>query len=74
MISGDVLKYLNGFAVAMRDNYEPARKPSNLSDSAYVNLKQVVKAGDLRMHPVITHLVDKETLTNMGAEPVGWQR
>jgi hypothetical protein len=38
MISGDVLKYLNGFAVAMGDNYEQARQPSNLSDSAVSGL------------------------------------
>ncbi|WP_246066762.1 toxin-activating lysine-acyltransferase [Aliiroseovarius halocynthiae] len=38
--------------------------------SVIANFKHVVKDGDLRMHPVITHLVDKETLTKMGAGPV----
>ncbi len=32
------------------------------------NFKQVVKDGDLRLHPVITRLVDKETLEKMGAK------
>jgi cytolysin-activating lysine-acyltransferase len=31
------------------------------------NFKQVVKEGDLRMHPIIARLVDKETLEKMGA-------
>lgn len=32
------------------------------------NFKQVVKQGSLRLHPIITRLVDEETLTRMGAE------
>ena len=35
------------------------------------NFKQVIKNGDLRLHPLITRLVDKETLEKMGAKPVG---
>jgi len=31
------------------------------------NFKQVVKTGDLRLHPLITRLVDEETLKKMGA-------
>lgn len=31
------------------------------------NFRQVVKGGDLRMHPIIGRLVDKETLEKMGA-------
>lgn len=31
------------------------------------NFKQVVKDGDLRLHPLIARLVDKETLEKMGA-------
>ena len=31
------------------------------------NFKQVVKEGDLRLHPLIGRLVDKETLEKMGA-------
>ncbi|MCG7495092.1 toxin-activating lysine-acyltransferase [Thalassobius sp. Cn5-15] len=31
------------------------------------NFKQVVKGGDLRLHPIIGRLVDKETLEKMGA-------
>ena len=32
------------------------------------NFKQVVKQGSLRLHPMITRLVDEETLKKMGAE------
>lgn len=32
------------------------------------NLKQVMKEGDLRMHPIVGRLVDKETLAKMGAQ------
>jgi cytolysin-activating lysine-acyltransferase len=32
------------------------------------NFKQVVKEGSLRLHPLITRLVDEETLKKMGAE------
>lgn len=31
------------------------------------NFKQMVKDGDLRLHPIIARLVDKETLEKMGA-------
>jgi len=35
--------------------------------SVLSNFKQVVKEGDLRLHPIIGRLVDKETLAKMGA-------
>ena len=35
--------------------------------SVIANFKQVVKGGGLRLHPVITRLVDQETLAKMGA-------
>ena len=34
------------------------------------NFKQVVKDGDLRLHPIVTKLVDAETLEKMGASKV----
>lgn len=34
------------------------------------NFRQVVKEGDLRLHPIVTRLVDEETLKKMGAVPV----
>ncbi len=37
--------------------------------SVLSNFKQVVEKGDLRLHPLITRLVDKETLEKMGAAP-----
>lgn len=39
--------------------------------SVIANFKQVVKDGSLRLHPVITRLVDAETLQKMGAEKIG---
>lgn len=38
--------------------------------SVIANFKQVVKDGGLRLHPVITRLVDTETLQKMGAEKI----
>jgi cytolysin-activating lysine-acyltransferase len=36
--------------------------------SVIANFKQVVKEGSLRLHPIVTRLVDAETLQKMGAE------
>ena len=41
-----------------------------LTTSVIANFKQVVKEGDLRIHPLITRLVDPKTLEKMGAAPV----
>lgn len=38
--------------------------------SVIANFKQVVKEGGLRLHPIITRLVDAETLEKMGAEKI----
>ncbi len=38
--------------------------------SVLANFKQVVKQGDLRLHPIIGRLVDKETLKKIGAAQV----
>jgi cytolysin-activating lysine-acyltransferase len=38
--------------------------------SVIANFKQVVKEGGLRLHPIITRLVDAETLQKMGAERI----
>jgi len=38
--------------------------------SVIANFKQVVKDGDLRLHPIVTKLVDAETLEKMGASKV----
>jgi cytolysin-activating lysine-acyltransferase len=39
--------------------------------SVIANFKQVVKEGGLRLHPLITKLVDEDTLKKMGAERIG---
>ncbi|MFG5379713.1 toxin-activating lysine-acyltransferase [Yoonia sp. R2-816] len=36
--------------------------------SVIANFKQVVKNGELRMHPIVTRLVDPETLEKLGAK------
>lgn len=38
--------------------------------SVISNFKQVVKDGDLRLHPIVSRLVDAETLDKMGASKV----
>ena len=40
-----------------------------LTMAVIANFKQVVKEGDLRIHPLITRLVDAEALKKMGATP-----
>lgn len=40
-----------------------------LATSVIANFKQVVKQGDVRIHPMVTRLVDKEALEKMGAKP-----
>jgi hemolysin-activating ACP:hemolysin acyltransferase len=47
------------------DVIAPNRK---MTASVIANLKQVVKEGNLRLHPLVTRLVDPETLEKMGAE------
>ncbi len=44
---------------------------ANLKVAASVlgNFKQVNKEGDLRLHPIIARLVDKDTLEKIGAVP-----
>lgn len=39
--------------------------------SVIANFRQVVKEGSLRLHPIVTRLVDAETLQKMGAEKMG---
>lgn len=39
--------------------------------SVIANFKQVVKEGALRLHPIITRLVDEDVLKRMGAEKIG---
>ena len=35
------------------------------------NFRQLVKEGSLRLHPLVTRLVDAETLKKTGAEKLG---
>jgi len=52
------------------DVIAPDRK---MTTAVIANFKQVVKQGDLRLHPLVTRLVDPETLKKMGAEKMGAQ-
>jgi hemolysin-activating ACP:hemolysin acyltransferase len=47
------------------DVIAPNRK---MTAAVIANFKQVVKEGSLRLHPLVTRLVDAETLQKMGAE------
>ena len=44
---------------------------AKMTANVIANFKQVVKEGSLRLHPIITRLVDEETLRKMGAEKFG---
>jgi hemolysin-activating ACP:hemolysin acyltransferase len=44
---------------------------SRSTASVISNFSQVVKEGSLRLHPIITRLVDADTLKKMGAEKMG---
>lgn len=35
------------------------------------NFRQLLKGGELRLHPIVSHLVDRETLEKMGARRMG---
>ncbi|GAA6210310.1 hypothetical protein NBRC116602_00500 [Hyphomicrobiales bacterium 4NK60-0047b] len=51
----------------LMDVIAPTQK---LTTSVIANFKQVIKEGDMRMHPIITRLVDPEVLKKMGAAPI----
>ena len=51
----------------LMDVIAPTQK---LTTSVIANFKQVIKEGDMRMHPLITRLVDPEVLKKMGAAPI----
>ncbi|MEM7778445.1 MAG: toxin-activating lysine-acyltransferase [Pseudomonadota bacterium] len=42
-----------------------------MTTSVIANLRQVIKQGDLRIHPIVTRLADADALKQMGAAPVG---
>ena len=42
----------------------------NMTAAVIANFKQVVKEGGLRLRPIVTRLVDAETLQQMGAEKI----
>ena len=46
---------------------------ARLATSVIANFRQVVKTDNLRIHPLVTRLVDPEALKRMGATPIGAQ-
>ncbi len=42
-----------------------------LTASVIANIKQVIKEGELRIHPIVSRLIDADTLRKMGAQPFG---
>jgi hemolysin-activating ACP:hemolysin acyltransferase len=42
---------------------------SKTTGAVIANFKQVIKEGDLRLHPIITRLVDEEMLSKMTRKP-----
>jgi cytolysin-activating lysine-acyltransferase len=44
---------------------------TRLATSVLANFKQVIKEGDMRIHPLVAKLVDPEALKKMGAAAVG---
>lgn len=45
-----------------------------LAASVIANFKQVTKEGELRIHPLVTRLIDPEILKKMGVKPVKKQK
>jgi hypothetical protein len=41
-----------------------------MTASVIASFKQVVKDGDLRLHPIVTKLVDKDVLEKMGTKQI----
>ncbi len=41
-----------------------------LTTKVIANFRQVVKEGDMRIHPILTRLIEPEALKKMGAQPI----
>lgn len=41
------------------------------SAAVVANFRQIAKSGTLKLHPLVTRLLDPEVLEKMGAKPVG---
>ena len=70
--SGEINWLLDGEPSGATGPSRTANAPTRDGTASVIaNFKQVVKDGDLRLHPLITQAVDKETLEKMGAKKVG---
>ena len=56
--------------IPLLDDFLASVENQAFKTAAIANFKQVVKDGDLRLHPIVTKLVDAETLEKMGASRV----
>jgi len=67
--SGQINWLLDGEPVTATGSRWQANAPDQKTTVQVIaNFKQVVKDGELRMHPIVTRLVDAETLEKMGAQ------
>ena len=59
--------WISGEVNWLLDVIAPSAK---LTASVIANFKQVIKKGDLRIHPIVSRMLDPETLEKIGAAPV----
>ena len=57
-------EWVSGDKIWLLDVIAPSQK---LASAVLVNFKQVVKEGDVRIHPIVARMVDPELLKKMGA-------
>ncbi len=70
--SGEINCLFDGEPPSATDPSRTANAPTRDGTASVIaNFKQVVKDGYLRLHPLVTRLVDKEALEMMGAKKVG---
>lgn len=73
----DPIRSVADFAEQETTGLEVVVSANNLGGSekaavrVIANFKQVVKGGSLKLHPLVTRLVDEDTLKKMGAERMG---
>jgi hypothetical protein len=62
--SGNSEEWTSGDKAWLLDVIAPSQK---LASAVLANFSQVVKEGDVRIHPVVARMVDPELLKKMGA-------
>ncbi len=62
--------WTSGDTVWLLDVIAPTQE---LATAVLTNFRQVAKQDEIRIHPLVTRLVDPELLKKMGVEPTGEQ-